>query len=511
MPVAANNLDQLASVVGGDHLLADKAARESFSVDGVTPAAVVEPADAKELTEIVAWARSHRAALLPVTSGAYLPLGNPPAAIDVAVSLARLNRILHYDPGDLTLSVEPGTPLARVQELLAERGQFLPADPPYADRAAVGGLVAANASGPLRYAYGTWRDFIVGMKFVTGEGKRVKTGGRVVKNVAGYDLSKLMIGSLGTLALLTEINFKVFPLPSTTATFAASFPDAVSALEMRSRIVHSAWQPRAIELFDPEAGKLLTRDLPSGLPRIRLRGASAQAGPLWSLVISVGGVEKVITRYEKDFSALAHKLKAASFATLREKDEQTFWAAARNLVARAREANPATTVVKCTLPLMHVGTFLARAREVAGRYQLPTAMTAHAGSGIAYIYLLPARRLAPSLSRARPERRRGAKSRGDAEGSLGEGGPALRSPEGAGGPPSGVPDAPARMVQAATEMIHAGNNLAGRVTLPWCPTAVKRDVNVWGPLRDDFPLMQKLKAQFDPDRILNPGRFLGGI
>ena len=466
MSVAADNLDQLASVVGGDHLLADKAARERFSVDGITPAAAVEPADAKELTEIVTWARSHRAALLPVTSGAYLPLGNPPSAADVAVSFARLNRVLHYDPGDLTLSVEPGTPLARIQELLAERGQFLPADPPYADRAAVGGLVAANASGPLRYAYGTWRDFVVGMKFVTGEGKRVKTGGRVVKNVAGYDLSKLMIGSLGTLALLTEINFKVFPLPAGTATFAASFGDVVSALEMRSRIVHSAWQPRTIELFDPEAGKLLARDLPAGLPRIRLRGASAQAGPLWSLVISVGGAEKVITRYEKDFSALARELKAASFTTMRAEDERTFWAAARNLVARAREANPAATVVKCTLPLMHVGTFLTRAREVAARYQLPVAQTAHAGSGQAFTYLLP---------------------------------------------PSDLPDAPARMAQAATEMIHAGNNLAGRVTLPWCPTAVKRDVNVWGPLHDDSPLMQKLKAQFDPGRILNPGRFLGGI
>ena len=103
---------------------------------------------------------------------------------------------------------------------------------------------------------------------------------------------------------------------------------------------------------------------------------------------------------------------------------------------------------------------------MAARYELPCAASAHAGSGIAYIYLLP---------------------------------------------PAEMADAARRMAQAATEMVHAGNNLGGRTTVPWCPTEVKRDVNPWGPIRDDFPLMQKLKAQFDPDRILNPGRFVGGL
>ncbi len=386
-----------------------------------------------------------------MTSGAYLPLGNPPQAADVAVSLARLNRVVHYDPGDLTFGAEAGLLLAQTQAQLAANGLFLPADPPYADRAALGGLLAAHASGPLRYAYGTWRDFVVGVKFVTGEGKLVKTGGRVVKNVAGYDLAKLLIGSLGTLAIITEINFKCFPAPPETATFVFAFAEMEAALETRRRIVHSAWQPRTLELLDPQAARL---------------AAVPQLSPdHWSLVVSVGGGEPVMARYQADFSALAGDAKAFSFAVARRESETSLWNALHTLLPRAREATAAATMVKAALPLTGVGPFLAKALGVAARYELPAAATAHAGSGIAFVYLLP----------------------------------------------SAATDAAARTAQAATEMIHAGNNLAGRVSLPWCPTEVKRDVNPWGPLRDDFSLMKKLKAQFDPDRVLNPGRFVGGL
>jgi glycolate oxidase FAD binding subunit len=451
MVVATDQLDALRSVLGNS-VATDATSRERFHVDGVTPAAVAEPADARELMEIVQWARSRRATLLPVTSGVYLPVGNPPGATDVAVSLARLNRVLHYDPGDLTFGAQAGLGLAKAKEIVAKDRLILPADPPYADTAALGGLLSTHAAGPLRYGYGTWRDFVLGIEFITGEGKLVKTGGRVVKNVAGYDLSKLLIGSLGTLGILTEVNFKLFPAPPAAASFIFAFESLEAALETRRRIVHSVWQPRALELLDPVGARL---------------GGVASLPPVhWSLVVAVGGVEKVIQRYETDFNTLAHEQRAASFRTVRHEENRALWASLRGLLARLREANSATTVVKCTLPLTQMGSFLLKARQASERYELPTAASAHAGSGIAYVYLLP---------------------------------------------PSGMSDAARRMGQAATEMIHAGNNLGGRVTIPWCPTEVKRDVNVWGPLRDDFPVMLKLKAQFDPDRILNPGRFLGGI
>lgn len=451
MTVATDKLDTLRSAVASPPAT-DAASCRRFIVDGVTPAAVVEPADAKEVCEIVRWARGHRAALVPVTSGCYLPVGNPAAAADVAVSLARLNRVLAYDPGDLTLTVEAGIGLATVEETLRAQKQFLPAMTAYFERAAVGGLVAVNASSPLRYAYGTWRDFVLGMKFVSGEGKLTKTGGRVVKNVAGYDLSKLMIGALGTLGIITEINFKCFPLPPQTGTFIAGFKELEAALKLRDLIVHSALQPTVIELVDAQAARL------SGPPLL----PEAE----WSLLVAASGVEAAIARYERELEARAREAGAASFAAHTREHPSALWAGVRELVATAREKNPATTIVKVTLPLTNIGPFLAKGRQVAARYELPCAAGAHAGSGIAYLYLLP---------------------------------------------PTGMSDAPRRMAQAATEMIHAGNNLGGRTTVPWCPTEVKRNVNPWGPLRDDFPLMQKLKAQFDPDRILNPGRFVGGL
>ena len=456
-------MDKLESLrTAAAALATDAASRQRFAVDGAVPSAVVEPADAKELVDIVAWARAHKAALIPATSGVYLPLGNPPAAADVAVSLARLNRVRDYDPGDLTLTVEAGVPLLKLHELLAEKNQFLPALVPYFDRAAVGGAVAANVNGPLRCAYGTWRDFVLGMKFVTGEGKLVKTGGRVVKNVAGYDLAKLLIGSLGSLGILTEISFKAFPRPPGRASFVIGFRELADAAALAKRIVHSVLQPTVLELLDQPTGQLLGR-------------AELAAHP-WTLLVAVGGVERVLARCEADLGAMARDARAASFSAHLRDHPTEMWTAVRERIARARAANPAATIVKCALPLTNAGAFLDKARQVAARYELPCASSAHAASGIAYLYLLPA----------------------------------LRSSESAGGP-AAITDVARRMAQAATEMVHAGNNLGGRTTIPWCPTEVKRDVNPWGPLRDDFPLMQKLKAQFDPDRILNPGRFVGGL
>jgi len=449
MPVATTSLEHL---LGAQHVRTDAEALARFRVDGRSPSAVAEPANAAELAEIIRWARENKTALLPATTGLYLPVGNPPAALDVAVSLCRLNRVIHYDPADLTLTVEAGLPLAEAQKRLAEHKQFLPADPPHADQAALGGLLASNASGPLRFAFGTWRDFVIGMKFVTAEGKEVKTGGRVVKNVAGYDLAKLIIGSLGTLGIITEVSFKVFPQPPATATFVFGFDSIEAVVEAARRVIHSSWQPLLLELLNPQAG-----DLVSCQPLSPLH---------WSLVVAVAGVEPVLRRYQTDFGALARELRAGQLDILRGHDEQFVLKAVRERIPRALAKNPATTVVKAALPLAGVGPFLTKAQQVAARYELPAAASAHAGSGVANLFLMP---------------------------------------------PPEMADAAKRMAQAATEMVHAGNNLGGRVTVPWCPTEVKHDVNVWGPLRDEFTLMQKLKKQFDPDRVLNPGRFLGGL
>ena len=137
--------------------------------------------------------------------------------------MTRLNRVLAYDPGDLTLSIEAGVPLCDVQRTLAEHGQFLPLEVPFMNRTTVGGTIASGVDSPLRQFYGTARDYILGLEFVTGEGIAAKSGGRVVKNVTGYDIHKLLAGSLGTLGVITRINLRTFPRPSNTRGFVASF------------------------------------------------------------------------------------------------------------------------------------------------------------------------------------------------------------------------------------------------------------------------------------------------
>lgn len=164
-----------------------------------------------------------------------------------------MSRVLHYEPHDLTVSVEAGMPFRELERLLAANRQMLPLDPPWPE-STVGGVVAANLSGPRRRLYGTARDMIIGMTFATLEGKLIRSGGIVVKNVAGLDMAKLMIGSFGTLAAIAVVNFKVFPMPEASRTFAMNFATAVDAFAERDRIIRGVLQPSAIDILNWPSG-----------------------------------------------------------------------------------------------------------------------------------------------------------------------------------------------------------------------------------------------------------------
>jgi glycolate oxidase FAD binding subunit len=181
-------------------------------------------------------------------------LGGPVARADAIVSTAGMRRLLQYDPRDLTISVEAGMPFAELERILAEHRQMLPLDPPWRAESTVGGVVAANLSGPRRRLYGTARDMIIGMTFATLEGRLVQSGGMVVKNVAGLDMAKLMVGSFGTLAAIAVVNFKVFPMPAASRTFVSEFATAPEAFAERDRILSSVLQPSAIDIVNWPSG-----------------------------------------------------------------------------------------------------------------------------------------------------------------------------------------------------------------------------------------------------------------
>jgi glycolate oxidase FAD binding subunit len=184
-------------------------------------------------------------------------LGGAVAGADVTISMAGMRRLLQYEPRDLTISVEAGMRWSELEQTLAENRQILPLDPGWPN-STVGGVVAANISGPRRRLYGTARDMIIGMTFATLEGKLVQSGGMVVKNVAGLDMAKLMVGSFGTLAAITVVNFKVFPMPLESRTFEMRFATAAEAFAERERILRSVLQPAAIDILNwPEGFRML--------------------------------------------------------------------------------------------------------------------------------------------------------------------------------------------------------------------------------------------------------------
>ena len=190
-------------------------------------------------------------------------LGQGPGAVeppDAIVSTSAMRRLLEYEPRDLTVSVEAGMPFVELERTLAEHRQMLPLDPPWRAQSTVGGVVAANLSGPRRRMYGSARDMIIGMTFATLEGKLVQSGGMVVKNVAGLDMAKLMVGSFGTLAAVATVNFKVFPMPAASRTFTTEFATAAEAFAERDRILRTVLQPSAIDVVNwPRGFRLLVR------------------------------------------------------------------------------------------------------------------------------------------------------------------------------------------------------------------------------------------------------------
>jgi glycolate oxidase FAD binding subunit len=191
---------------------------------------VLTPQTPQELAETLARAAARDRGILLRGNGTKNRMAGPVDAADGEISTTGLCRILQYEPNDLTISVEAGMRWRELQRLLGEHRQMVPLDPPFADYATVGGVLASNSSGPRRRLYGTARDLVIGMRFATLQGKLVDSGGMVVKNVAGLDMAKLMIGSFGTLTAIAVANFKLVPMPQAERSFLLAFQSAEAAV-----------------------------------------------------------------------------------------------------------------------------------------------------------------------------------------------------------------------------------------------------------------------------------------
>ncbi|MCL4244976.1 MAG: FAD-binding oxidoreductase, partial [Candidatus Dadabacteria bacterium] len=228
-------LNNLAGIVGGENAVPGDGAAE-FSVGGVAPRIVLFPGTVEEVSEIMKAATRDSLTVIPMGSNTKRGLGDAVARADVALSVKRLDRILEHEAADLVATAECGMTLAGFQEGLGGKSQFLPVDPPHVkEGATLGGIIASGDSGPERLRYGTARELLIGMKAVRADGTIFNGGAKVVKNVAGYDLPKLFVGSLGTLGVLVEATFRLYSVPEYSRTCIAGF----GSLEDSQAAVHA--------------------------------------------------------------------------------------------------------------------------------------------------------------------------------------------------------------------------------------------------------------------------------
>jgi glycolate oxidase FAD binding subunit len=328
----------------------------------------------------------------------------------------------------------------------------------------VGGTIASGMEGPLRHSYGTARDYVLGMEFVTGEGTLAKSGGRVVKNVTGYDLHKLMIGALGTLGIITKINFRTFPQPRSSRGFVAAFSTCAGAFDMRRRIAQSPLRPMTLDILSPRAADLFACEAAAEITNSRLV-SNPFSNTHWMLTTGFAGNEVLLARYEADLRRMAEESSAESVTILAKDHLQSAWARKREFIPIALAASSAATIVKITVLPSQLSNVLVKAQSYAENYAVPWAAMAR-GCGVVYFALLPT---------ARDE------------------------------------DARTRISQAADQIQATSSSVGGNSVIPWCPSEWKGTLRIWGPDRGASAPMQKIKKVFDPQGILSPGRFVGGL
>ena len=242
-------VSRLREMFGEDRVIIG--AGGDFRVDDERERVVAFPHSVEELSEMMRLASEERWRVIPAGAGTWLEVGNRPTRLDLIVSTVKLNRLLEYEPADLTATVEAGVPLAAFNRIAAESRQFIPLDPFGAEETSIGGVIATASSGLMRCAYGTPRDWLIGITVVHADGRVTRAGGKVVKNVAGYDLCKLYVGSFGTLAVIAEASFKLRALPPCEKTIVFYSHHADSLCSLVALIADSDIQPTVMELISP--------------------------------------------------------------------------------------------------------------------------------------------------------------------------------------------------------------------------------------------------------------------
>ena len=456
MPKLDKLFFKLKEIVGEANVIQDPDQLKAYAIDGKRPKVIVSPKTIQEVSKVVAQANQQRLTIVPRGNGTKMGMGGIPKKIDIILSTSRLNRIMDSDCENLTLSAESGMTLNEVQKSLAKvgKGYFLPLDPPFTEKATLGGIVATNSSGPKRLLYGTARDMIIGTKAVFPNGDIVVSGGKTVKNVSGYDMCKLLIGSYGTLGILCEMTFKLLPLPEKEATLLLSFARLGEADGFAREVRSSQLIPSSIETLNALA--------------VQKMRYSMSMHPNGNYLVAIGleGVAESIDRQIAEMSEMGRKHGFLEAVTLDSEKHQAFWVSIRDFSQGLRENYPNLISLKSNFLISKSDEMLGSYEMIARELGIECAFICHSGNGILYSYILP-----------------GKKFRSKVE----------------------------SFIELIEKMTAEAAKNEGNLIIESSPLLIKKNVEVWGQSRSDYQVVRRLKEQIDPAGILNRGRFVGGI
>ena len=376
-------IDEITSIVGKENVQASLEERKCYSydgrMDGAVPDLIVFPNSASHVSSILVLANTHRFPVIPRGLGSGLTGGSVPTGGEVVLVFTRMNRILEIDTENLVTVVEPGVITFVLQEEVAKKGLFYPPDPSSYKYSSIGGNVAECAGGPNSMKYGVTRDYVLGLEVVLPTGEVMNTGVRTMKGVVGYDLTRLFVGSEGTLGVVTKVNLKLIPLPETKATMLALFKNVEEAAETVSAVVAARIVPSTMEFMDRASIRCSEQASPMGIPEdvdglliIEVDGDQA------SVMAQAEKIRKIVLEH--------HAIRCDLTQDLKEADK--LWQARRTVSQATYNLNPVKVNEDVVVPRSEIPTLIRALEEMGKKYRIPILSFGHAGDGNFHVSMM---------------------------------------------------------------------------------------------------------------------------
>jgi glycolate oxidase len=448
--------DELNNIVGKENFLDSIEERICYSYDATNqkylPDAIAFPGSTQEVSGILKIANRDKIPVIPRGAGTGFTGGSLPVQGGIILVMTRMNRIIEIDTDNLIAVVEPGVVTGKFQKEVAHYGLFYPPDPASLEYSTLGGNVAECSGGPRAVKYGVTRDYVLGLEAVLPTGEIIHTGARTVKSVAGYELTRLLVGSEGTLAVITKIILRLIPMPEAVRTMLAIFPEITQAAKTVSEIIRSKIIPSTLEFMDNATIRCVEDYLHMGLP--------VEAGAL--LLIEVDGEKEVIEKQVRQIDELCRKGGAERIEIAKDEAErEMLWKARRSISAAIVKLNPTKVNEDITVPRSKVPDIINALQGIAEKYRLIIVNFGHAGDGNIHVNIMTNRKNKEEME---------------------------------------------RVEKAVEEIFRTTLNLGGTISGEHGIGITKAPYLKWEVGDTGIEVMKRIKASFDPNNILNPGK-----